>query len=220
MSHDDHTPEYRPGIPAPLPAGDRPLWQGSPRWQSLAIRALHVRKVALYFAVLVAWRVGAELAAGEPLGAALGAGAVFLVPAALAIGLLLLIAWQMARTTIYTITKERLILRFGIALPMTANIPFTLIESAALRSWNDGTGDIPVTVKPGNGVSWLVFWPHVRPWSFGNAQPMLRCIADAERVADLLAGALARSAGQARPSRADERPADAADGGSLAAAAR
>ncbi|MEJ2603439.1 MAG: photosynthetic complex putative assembly protein PuhB [Gammaproteobacteria bacterium] len=222
MSHHDHAPEYRPGIPAPLPDGERPLWQGSPRWQSLALRALHVRKVALYFGVLVAWRVGAELFAGQPLSAALGAGAPFLVPAVLAIGLLLFIAWQMARTTIYTITNERLILRFGIALPMTANIPFTLIESAALKNWNDGTGDIPVTVKPGNGVSWLVFWPHVRPWSFGNAQPMLRSIPEAEQVAELFAAALARAAGQTVPKRAaDTRTTDTGtDGGSLAAAAR
>jgi len=144
---------------------------------------------------------------------------------------LLLIAWQMGRTTIYTVTTERVMLRFGIALPMTANIPYSLVQSAAVKIGSDGSGDIPVNVKPGNGVSWLIFWPHVRPWSFGNAQPMLRGIPDAERVAGLLADALAQYSDQTSdqtsgrtparsPARAGERAADEATAGSFAAAAR
>jgi len=198
MTHRDHAPEYMPGIPEKLPQGERLLWQGSPRWQNLAVRALHVRKLAFYFALLAAWRIGVDLAGGQPVGAALAGASTLAVPAALVIGLLLLIAWQMARTTIYTVTSERVILRFGIALPMTANIPFSLVQSAAVKAWSDGSGDIPISVKPGNGVSWLIFWPHVRPWSFGNAEPMFRGVPDAERVAGLLADALARSGIPAR----------------------
>ncbi|HZX23476.1 MAG TPA: photosynthetic complex putative assembly protein PuhB [Woeseiaceae bacterium] len=247
MSHHDHAPEYMPGIPEPLPEGERLLWQGSPRWQNLAIDALHVRKLVLYFAVLAAWRIGADLAGGQAMGAALTGAAGLAVPAGLAVGVLLLIAWQMGRTTIYTVTTERVMLRFGIALPMTANIPFSLVQSAAVKIGSDGSGDIPVDVKPGNGVSWLIFWPHVRPWSFGNAQPMLRGIPDAERVAGVLADALAQYSGQTSdqtsdqtsgqtlgqtsdeaagrtaghgPARAGERLAEEATAGSFAAAAR
>ncbi len=240
MSDHDHAPEYMPGIPKPLPEGERLLWQGSPRWQNLAVGALHLRKLAFYFALLAAWRIGADLAGGEAVGTALAGAAGLAVPAGLSVGVLLLIAWQMARTTIYTVTTERVMLRFGIALPMTANIPYSLVQSAAVKIGADGSGDIPVNVKPGNGVSWLIFWPHVRPWSFGNAQPMLRGIPEAERVAGLLADALARysdqdsvqSAGQTadntasrsagRPSTAPagERSTDEAAAGSFAAAAR
>lgn len=235
MSHHDHAPEYMPGIPEPLPEGERLLWQGSPRWQNLAIGALHVRKLVFYFALLAAWRIGSDLAGGQGAGAALAGAAGLAVPAGLAIGVLLLIAWQMGRTTIYTVTTERVMLRFGIALPMTANIPYSLVQSAAVKIGSDGSGDIPINVKPGNGVSWLIFWPHVRPWSFGNAQPMLRGIPDAERVARMLADALAQysnqtsnqTSGQASgrtaarsPARAGERAADEATAGSFAAAAR
>jgi len=235
MSHHDHAPEYMPGIPEPLPEGERLLWQGSPRWQNLAIDALHVRKLVLYFALLAAWRVGSDLAGGQGVAAALTGAAGLAVPAGLAVGVLLLIAWQMGRTTIYTVTTERVMLRFGIALPMTANIPFSLVQSAAVKIGSNGSGDIPVNVKPGSGVSWLIFWPHVRPWSFGNAQPMFRGIPDAERVAGLLADALAqysdqtseqtsgRTAGRtAAQSQAPggERRADEATAGSFAAAAR
>ncbi len=220
MTHHDHAPEYMPGIPEKLPEDERLLWQGSPLWQNLAVRALHVRKLAFYFALLAAWRIGTDLAAGQPVGAALAGASALAVPAGLAVGLLLLIAWQMARTTIYTVTSERVILRFGIALPMTANIPYSLVESAAVKTWKGGSGDIPLSVKPGNGVSWLIFWPHVRPWSFGNAQPMFRGIPDAESVAGLLADALARHAGQPVRARSAERTADEATAGSFAAAAR
>ncbi|WP_405231350.1 photosynthetic complex putative assembly protein PuhB [Lentisalinibacter salinarum] len=231
MSHHDHAPEYMPGIPEPLPEGERLLWQGSPRWQNLAISALHVRKLVFYFVLLAAWRIGTDLAGGHGAGAALTGAAGLAVPAGLAVGVLLLIAWQMGRTTIYTVTTERVMLRFGIALPMTANIPYSLVQSAAVKVESDGSGDIPVNVKPGNGVSWLIFWPHVRPWSFGNAQPMLRGIPEAERVAGLLADALVQYSGQTSgqtsgrttvqaPARAGERSADEATAGSLAAAAR
>ena len=53
MRHDDFEFEPVRGLPAMLPPGERLLWQGNPAWRSLAIRAYHVRKVALYFAVLV-----------------------------------------------------------------------------------------------------------------------------------------------------------------------
>jgi len=235
MSHHDHAPEYMPGIPEPLPEGERLLWQGSPRWQNLAIGALHVRKLAFYFALLAVWRIGSDLAGGQGAGTALAGAAGLAVPAGLAVGVLLLIAWQMGRTTIYTVTTERVMLRFGIALPMTANIPYSLVQSAAVKIGSDGSGDIPVNVKPGNGVSWLIFWPHVRPWSFGNAQSMLRGIPDAERVAGLLADALAQYSNQTSdqtsdqtsgrtparsPARAGERAGDEATAGSFAAAAR
>ncbi len=217
--HHDHAPEYMPGVPAPLPDGEQLIWQGSPRWQRLAVRALHVRKVALYFALLIAWRIGSAIAGGAGLADALVLSTGLALLAAVAVGLLLLIAWQMARTTIYTITSARLILRFGIALPMTANIPYGLIQSAALKRFADGSGDIPVTVKPGQGVSWLIFWPHVRPWSIGNAQPMMRAVPEAEIVADTLARALARANGQALTARADTGS-EHAGAGSFAAAAR
>ncbi|MFN6997976.1 MAG: molybdenum cofactor biosynthesis protein MoaE [Aquincola tertiaricarbonis] len=38
------------------------LWQGSPQWAALAISAFHVRKVAIYFALILAWQV----ASGAP----------------------------------------------------------------------------------------------------------------------------------------------------------
>jgi hypothetical protein len=186
--------EPLPGLPERLPPGERILWQGTPGWRNLARRAFHVRKVALYFAVVLTWIAVGDLMAGEPwVNAALGGGWV-LVLAHLSIALLLLLAWAMGRATIYTITNRRVVMRFGVAIPMTINIPFRQIVTASLRAYRDGSGDIPLTLAPGRRVSYMVLWPHVRPWHLVQAQPMLRAVPEAQRVARILREAVAESA--------------------------
>ena len=44
------------GLPERLPEGETLLWQGRPSWRQLALRAFHVREIAIYFALLLAWR--------------------------------------------------------------------------------------------------------------------------------------------------------------------
>ena len=44
-----------------------------------------------------------------------------------------------------------------------------------------------------NRLAYLVLWPHARRWQFSSPQPALRCIADADRIAGLLAAALTSS---------------------------
>jgi hypothetical protein len=50
----EHEWEAAPGLPSDLPPGERVVWQGAPDWKRLAIHAFHVRKVALYFALMLA----------------------------------------------------------------------------------------------------------------------------------------------------------------------
>ena len=201
MSHaiQEHEYEAARGLPEPLPPGETLLWQGSPDWLLLARRAFHVRKLAVYFALLLAWRVAGTLADGG--GAlALARDLAFTLPlAALGLGLTLLLAWMSARTTIYTLTDRRLVLRLGIVLTVTFNLPFSRIESAALRLEPhdaQGRGDIAITLAAGERIAYLHLWPHARPWQLKRPQPLLRALPDAAPVAQLLAQALARHAGQ------------------------
>jgi hypothetical protein len=194
MSDREHMGEPIPGLPERPPAGERVLWQGAPRWQTVARRTFHVRKAAIYFAVLVAWRGIYSAMQGQDILAAIQSTTVFVGLSAAALGLLLLIAWLTARTTIYTITSERVVMRFGIAMQMAVNLPFKLIRSAAVKTYGDGTGDLPLELPPGERVSYIVMWPNVRPWSLGNAQPMLRGVDDAANVAQMLSRALAGEA--------------------------
>ena len=185
--------EFEPlrGLPEHLPPGEEMLWQGAPRWSVLARRAFHVRKVAVYFALLVALRIATGLSETTSVAVVLKGAIWIVVLGGLAIGCLVLLAWAMARTTVYTITNRRLVMRIGVALPMMMNLPFKQVRSADLKLYPDGAGDIPLLLAETAKPSYVIFWPHVRPWHFSPPQPMLRAIPDARQVAGILAGALA-----------------------------
>jgi hypothetical protein len=186
----EHEIEPIRGLPELLPRGEHILWQGAPHWMSLAMRALHVRLVLGYFALLFLWSVYAAVAEGSSLAAAT-LTALRLAPVALAAaGILSLYAWLVRRTTIYTITNRRVVMRFGIALPMTLNVPYAIVGSAALKAYGDGTGDIPLELKDTDRVAYFALWPHARPWWLAKPQPMLRAVPNARAVADILGDAL------------------------------
>lgn len=195
MSHDDYAVEPVWGLPEALPEGETILWQGQPRWQSLAVHAFHARKVAIYFALLATWSVASGVADGSPALAIARAAGGELALGAAGVGLLVYLAHLCARTTVYTITSRRIVMRIGMALPTSINLPFAVIETAALRRHRDGTGDLPVLLGGERGISYLLLWPHARPWHVGRPQPMLRGLANPESVAELLARALLAAAG-------------------------
>ncbi len=207
----EHDREPVRGLPQALPAGERLLWQGSPRWQALAVRAFHVRKLAAYCAVLAIWRLAAGLHDGQPLAEVL-AGARLLVPFALvALGIPVGLAWLYARSTVYTITSRRVVIRSGVALPMALNLPFRAIGAAALRAFPDGTADLPLALAGSDRIGFIYLWPNVRPWRLARPEPMLRAVPDGRRVAEILARALAAAAAPAAAAQAaGGQPADAA----------
>jgi Bacterial PH domain len=206
------------GLPEALPPGERILWQGAPDWQALARRVFHVDKVALYFALLLVWRVAGVLSDG---GAAFDALAslTWLLPLfALALGLLVLLARWTAHTTVYTLTDQRIVLRIGIVLTVAYNLPLARIESADLHAERGGCTDIALTLERDTRIAWLQLWPHVRPWRVARPQPMLRALRDAKAVSALLAqawsqaNAVAGTPGAAARPASSLRPALAAQG--------
>jgi len=200
VSHDDFDVEPIPGLPERPPAGEEILWQGAPQWQRVAREVYYVDKVAIYFAALLGLKFAAELWSGASAMAALRAtagAAVWMVPLGLAaIGVLMVLAYLTGRTTIYTITNQRVAIRFGIALPMTVNLPFRTIDTVALNVHADGTGNIPISLLTGDRIAYLVMWPHTRPWRFSKPEPMLRAVPDAARVAKLLSDAISNASAQ------------------------
>lgn len=184
-------------LPEALPAGETMLWQGRPHWWRLARDAFHLRGVTIYFALLMVWRFSVGLHDGLSMAEAT-ASAVWLLPLAVsAIGILALLGWLNARSTLYVITTRRVVLRFGIALPMTLNLPFTKMDAAALRLESDGSGDIALSLKGGDRIAYLVLWPFARGWRLSKPEPLLRALPDAARPARLLADALAAVHGTA-----------------------
>lgn len=202
MTEHDHY-EDEAGLPEPLPEDEQVLWQGAPAWRAFAITAFHVRKLLIYFSVLLLLRVWMVANAGASLAEVGLAASWFVLLAATAIGILLLMAWLIERTTVYTITNKRLLMRIGVALPMTINLPFSKITRVDLRLHGDHddaavSGDIPLALAESEKLSYVVMWPHAKPWTFAQTQAMLRAVPEARQVAEMLASAIAE-AKQARP---------------------
>lgn len=215
MSHDDFDFEPIRGLPALLPPGEKLLWQGQPLWRTLAVRAYHVRKVAGYFLILVLWRISIGLGAHHAPAAIARSCVLLLVLGGVAIGILALLAYLNARSTVYSITSARVLLRHGIAVPLTLDVPLTLVDNVALKSSKDGRGDIALTLTRRQRVGYLINWPHVRPGRFANPEPCFRALADAASAARTLEHVLRVQVSMAAEVNAAPSPATAAVSASL-----
>lgn len=177
-------------LPGPLPEGETILWQGAPRPAAFARRVLHLRALIVYVAALALVVAGSAWHDGRT-PASVGVGMLGIAAGG---ALLLALVWGFAalvgRTTRYTITNRRVVMRIGVALPMSLNLPFTIIASAGLSVDRDGTGDLPIALSGRGRIAYLHLWPHARPWQLSRPQPMLRCVPEAAQVAAILARAL------------------------------
>lgn len=188
MPHDDFATEPVRGLTERPAEGEHILWQGRPDWWALSCDALNLPWVAGYFAALAVWRFVAVIDL-VPLGEAVVLALPFLALGAVACGLLALFGWVQARATVYTITTRRVALRVGAALVVTLNLPYSRVANVSLETRRRGTGTIAIEALGKMPLGYLTLWPHGRPWHFSRPQPALRCIADAERVAGILAEA-------------------------------
>jgi hypothetical protein len=183
-----HEHEFEPqyGLPEQLPPDERVLWQGSPNAWSLAVHAFHLRKIAAWFALWMALRLAFDLQDGVAAGAIVKGQLGLLALAALGLGLVAYMARLSATQAVYTLTTKRVVMRIGIVLTVTFNLPFRQVESAGLRRHKDGTGDIPLVLAQGQRIAWLQLWPHARPLMLRRPQPMLRSLPLPEHVAQML----------------------------------
>jgi hypothetical protein len=179
-------------LPAPLPVGERVIWQGKPSFTGLALRSFHIREVSIYFGLLLAWRLWSNWSNGMPAVDATVSALWLIVPAMISIAVLAGLAWLFRRAACYTITSKRVLFQFGVALPMTLNIPLSMIGNAALKTYRGGSGDIPLRVFDSRRVSYGLLWPHVRPWRLRAPEPMLCALPDAAiaaaRLSEVLGG--------------------------------
>ena len=181
MEYED---EPIPGLPGRLPPGELIIWQGTPDWRGVARGVFHTRLVALWFLVVA----GFAFVAG---GTGVVGAATTLGVALLGLGVLAILARAQAKSTIYTLTNKRVVLRFGVALPKCVNVPLSLIGTADAKPAGAGMVDVSLTPTVRFPLAYLQMWPHVRPWKFGSPQPMLRAVPDA--FVPVLADALAKA---------------------------
>jgi hypothetical protein len=188
IENNGHEHEFEPqhGLPERLPHDERILWQGSPDTAALARDAFHLHQLGAYFALLLSASVVAALWSGNHWLAALATIKLLAPLALLALACIGLLAWLAARTTVYTLTNKRIVVRTGIVLTVTFNIPLRLVASAGLRRLANGRGDISIVLAGSDRIAWLQLWPSVRPWRIKRPEPTLRSLADAEVVSQRL----------------------------------
>ena len=210
----EHDREVAPGLPEELPGNESLLWQGAPGFRSVLHGSFHFTKLVAYFAALLIVQLILEMRDDGPFSEAMARTLGFALLAAAALGLLALFVRLVTRSTLFTLTDRRIVMRTGVAVPVTINLPYSRIEAADLRLRRDGSGDIVLVPEAGSRVSWLLLWPMVKPFRWWRVRPVLRGIKDAEPVARSLADALTNAAAdvsaerEAKPSTRPAKPAE------------
>jgi Bacterial PH domain len=180
----EHEFEAAPGLPEALPKGEYILWQGTPNWRVLAVEAFYVRALSIYFFAMLVLQIIYLM--GEPTG--FDYSAVYLSSAAslFVLGSLSLWAYLSADAAMYTITNKRVVMRIGIVLSVTYNLPLKQILAASHLHRVSEVDDISLKLKESDRIAWLHLWPHSRPWALRHPEPTLRCVDEGNACAEIL----------------------------------
>ncbi len=200
MRDDDFDFEPVPGLPENLPSGETVLWSGAPQAWRFGHQIFHTRLIAAFFMVIAVSSIFSGLNHGVGAARIAVTFVTLLALGGMVIGFAMVMGWLVAINTIYTITHQRLVIRHGVTLPMSINVPFTKVATAAAKIRADGSGDVSLALLDGNRLSLFAIWPHNRPWSWQGAAPAIRCVSDAEEVSRVLTNAMvahARAHGEA-----------------------
>ena len=199
IENSGHEYEFEPqfGLPERLPSDEFIVWQGAPNVGALATTAFHFNKLAVYFAALILVCAWPALEAGSGVMSVLMAIKWIAPLAIICLGTLWLLAYLTARTTVYTITNKRVVMRLGIVLTVSFNLPLKQVASADVRVLQKGFGDITLALQGSDRIAWVHLWPSVRPWRISKPEPTLRAIPNVQLVADKLREAWTQSTGQA-----------------------
>ena len=184
------TASYIRGVPHPLPIGESVLWEGAPMARAVARHAFYQRALLAYLlAMVLVWASFTPNTLGSSdffigLGVRLGLTAVVMA-------VVEILSHVVARTTWYAITNKRVVLRIGMVIPMSINIPFALVESAGAGAFQDGSGQVTLKLMPGNRIAYIALWPHCRMRKLNNPEPVLRALHAPADVGRVLADAVA-----------------------------
>ena len=172
-----------------LPDDEVLIWQGRPEANAIAIRAMYLWYVVAYLLGLVVLRTGYLIMGDAPISEWSALLAWQLLASLFIVGVIVGLSALYGKTTIYSLTTRRLILRTGAAVPIHVNFPLEQIASADLKVFSDGTGDIALKLENSDKLYWLLLWPNVRSWWVRPLQPLLRGLRDFELAASTLANA-------------------------------
>jgi hypothetical protein len=194
-----HEYEFEPqfGLPERLPSDEFIVWQGSPDIGALAASAFHIKKLVMYFLLLIVACAWPALEAQAGAMAVLQAIKWIAPLSLLGLASVWLMAYMTSRTTVYTLTNKRVVMRLGIVLTVTFNLPLKQIASSDIRLLEAGFGDMTLALQGSDRIAWVHLWPSVRPWRISKPEPTLRAISDVQEVAVKLRDAWTLATGMA-----------------------
>ncbi|MEM7781060.1 MAG: photosynthetic complex putative assembly protein PuhB [Pseudomonadota bacterium] len=164
-------------------ADEKVLWRGQPDWRTFASSAFHTKSLAVYLMLLVAF---AYATGGLP------SAITIAVMGAVALLILLGLAWLSAKKASYILTNQRIVMVIGVAIEKRISIPLKQIASADLKlHGRKGHGSVALDIAGDQPLSYILLWPHSRPLHFASPKPLLRALPDAEQFSRLLAEAVA-----------------------------
>ena len=180
----EHEFEAQLGLPEKLPSGEHILWQGAPDWKSLGVQVFHLKSLTLYFCFMLLLQ--ASYLTGQTTDWSLKPLVLTGTMVVLTLSVLSAWAWWSAKTSMYTITNKRVVMRVGVVYSFTFNLPLKQIVSAHELHRKNGTSDLSLTLKKEDRIGWLHLWPHSRPWVINQPEPTLRCITNGVECAEIL----------------------------------
>jgi len=194
-----HEHEFEPqfGLPERLPQDEFIVWQGSPDVGALAASAFHIKKLVIYFILLIVACAWPALEAQAGAMSVLQAIKWIAPLSLLGLASVWLMAYMTSRATVYTLTNKRVVMRLGIVLTVTFNLPLKQIASSDVRLLESGFGDITLALQGSDRIAWVHLWPSVRPWRISKPEPTLRAISDVQEVAVKLRDAWTQATGMA-----------------------
>jgi hypothetical protein len=192
-----HEYEFEPqfGLPERLPSNEFIVWQGSPDIGALASSAFHFKKVAIYFFFLIGACAWPALEAGMGVMPVLHSIKWIAPLAVVCLACIWMLAYMTARTTVYTLTNKRVVMRLGIVLTVSFNLPLKQVASADVRVLDNGFGDITLMLEGSDRIAWVHLWPSVRPWRISKPEPTLRAIPNVQEVSEKLRDAWTHTTG-------------------------
>jgi len=134
----EHELEPEFGLPEALPADERILWQGQPQAALVARRIFHLPALALYFGVMLAWRVAVQVHDGAAWHEALRGTVALALLAAVALTIVATLARLTASTTAYTLTNKRVVMRIGIVRATSSAAHDSCQRSRRWSRWSVG----------------------------------------------------------------------------------
>lgn len=180
-----------PGVPQPLPPGEALLWHGRPDRRALARHALHTRALSGYFGVIILLGLVGAVRDGVGAGQIVTTLTTQAALAGLVIALANGYAALVSRSTVYAVTERRVVLKIGLVVPTTINLPLRQVESASSRIFPDGTGEVALAIRPPDRIGYFHLWPHARAWRLRWPEPLLRGLTDTAAVTAALQRATA-----------------------------